>query len=225
MHTRQFALVRRVAFVVVLFLVGFLVSTGSGTRTRMHPQSDHTQSSGSSGYVPSGQIVPGSQLEFVFVGASTCGQSNYPGLEEAVQALKVRLSDYARTRDMSFRALGIAVDPDADSGLDHLRRFGRFDEVSSGYGWGNALAIRYMWADSLVRPATPQVLIYTRVVGSPSDEASPLGVFHSEHSRELVAAVRGPNRIIAVATAQSLEEGLRIHNLIRRSDPRPVLRQ
>ncbi len=75
----------------------------------------------------------------------------------------------ARDGGMRFSAVGIALDADASLGWGHLRKAGRFDEVSTGMGWANSGADKYVFG-ALAGPAsTPQLLVVERLVNTGPD--------------------------------------------------------
>lgn len=119
--------------------------------------------------------VAGSGLELVlvYVGAAACGPSNVPQLPAALERIRTAVGQQALTSGMGFRTIGIAKDADARTGLDHLRKFGRFDEVAAGGGWLNTGALKYIFGDLPGVGATPQIAVILRTV---EREGSALGV-------------------------------------------------
>jgi hypothetical protein len=113
-------------------------------------------------YVPSKRAPDGQELALIFIGSSTCGASRHEALPAAVQRLKLEMRERALASGRSFTTLGIARDWDVDAGIEHLRRFGRFDEVIAGRNWVNTGLLRYVWEDLPGRAATPQVLVVDR---------------------------------------------------------------
>jgi hypothetical protein len=131
-------------------------------------------------YVPSRRITPGPELVLVFIGSSTCGPSNQPGLPEKVEEIKLLLQARARADSQAFTTIGIARDWDVEAGIGHLRRFGRFDEVIAGRNWINTGLLRYVWEDVPGQAATPQLLVLERrVVDRRTPEAAE-GVIRDE---------------------------------------------
>jgi hypothetical protein len=126
-----------------------------------------------SGYQPAMAAPAGAELVMIYIGASTCRSSNRPGLPGAVEQLKLRLAERARSGGRSFTTLGIARDWDTQAGIRHLGRFGRWDEVIAGRNWVNTGLLRYMWEDLPGSAETPQVVIVDRrLVSRRSPEAA-----------------------------------------------------
>lgn len=115
-------------------------------------------------YVPSFSARSGPELAFVYIGSSTCAYSNLPGLPDIVRKLKQRVRARAAENHRSFAAIGVAEDWVIDDGLNHLEKFGRFDEVMTGRNWLNIGALKYFYEDIPGRTSTPQVLVVDRVV-------------------------------------------------------------
>lgn len=124
-------------------------------------------------YVPSKRAPDGQELALIFIGSSTCGASRHEVLPRAVQRLKLEMRERAVASGRSFTTLGIARDWDVDEGIEHLRGFGRFDEVVAGRNWVNIGILRYVWEDLPGRAATPQLLVVDRrLVDRNATEAS-----------------------------------------------------
>lgn len=146
-----------------------------------------------SAYTPRYRRETGPQLVMIYFGSSGCAASNQPALPEAVEALKIRLAGFAEQQEMSFVSIGVALDWNPERGVEHLSKFGRFDEISAGYNWGNTLGLRYMWSEESVTPTTPQVVVYRRLFIAPVDSAGP--PYYGESDLELLGAVSGVDRI------------------------------
>lgn len=114
------------------------------------------------GYQPAMRAPAGAELALVYITSSTCRASNRPGLPEGVERLKVLLREAARRNGRSFTTLGIAREWDTEAGIEHLRRFGRFDEVIAGRNWINTGLLRYLWEDLPGTAETPQLLVVDR---------------------------------------------------------------
>jgi hypothetical protein len=121
---------------VLLFAGGIAVSWRYGIELRLHRS---TGLDPTSNYTPPHQSETGPQLVMVYIGSASCAGSNQPALPRAVERLKLRLAGYAKHEAMSFTAIGIALDWAPHSGMEHLEKFGRFDEVAAGYNWETRL--------------------------------------------------------------------------------------
>jgi hypothetical protein len=152
---------------------------------------------GGARYIPNHEIRTGPQLVMVYVGSSTCPWSNHPELPAAVERIKYQLWRYAESRELSFKAIGLTVDWSPRHGIDHLDRFGLFDEVASGYGWGGNMQLRYLWSEGGAIPSTPQVIVYARRFTAPVGSGDSLT--YGEKDRRTVAGRRGWQDIISWA--------------------------
>jgi hypothetical protein len=115
-------------------------------------------------FSPRRQIAPGHEMVMAYVGASSCGPSNSPELPAVIETLKQALSTQAISMGMQFMTIGIAKDITASLGLQHLQKFGAFDEIAAGNAWYNNAARKYVSEDLVGLPATPQVVVTTRDV-------------------------------------------------------------
>jgi hypothetical protein len=115
-------------------------------------------------YVPSYQVRDGDELALAYVGSSSCGPSNRPSLPAAVEHIKQAVQRQAEAQGVGFTSVGIAKDWVVENGLAHLRKYGRFDEVTTGRSWMNAGVLTYVFEDYPGAAATPQVLLVRRTV-------------------------------------------------------------
>ena len=186
--------VRYIAVASVLFAAGFVASQRSRVELRLRtvPTWDPASS-----YVPRYRSETGEQLVMIYFGAAACPGSNQPALPRAVEALKMRLAGLAEQEAMSFVSIGVALDWSPEKGIEHLSKFGHFDEVAAGYNWGNSLALRYMWSEKRVATATPQVVVYKRFFTVPVDSGGPTR--YGESNLEFVAGATGLPAILAWA--------------------------
>src|SRR5262245_47304637 len=89
----------------------------------------------------------GPEFVFVYIGAAGCGPSTVPELPDIVEKVRDAVAWRARASGAGFRSIGIAKDADARVGLEHLKKYGHFDEVSAGGGWLNTGALKYVFTD------------------------------------------------------------------------------
>lgn len=106
--------------------------------------------------------VPGEEIALVYVGSSTCAWSNAEELPAMVQGLKQALLARARQAGRGFSSIGIAQDALVSNGVEHLSRFGKFDEIVAGRGWANSGIQKYVYGDLPGPAGTPQVLVVER---------------------------------------------------------------
>lgn len=122
------------------------------------------RATGAPAVAPPAPIASGQERVFVYIGSSTCRFSNIEGLEKVVGTIREHVRQSAQRDSRRFVTVGIAKDSHVRAGLDHLEKFGSFDEVMTGRGWANIGVLKYMF-DQLPGPgATPQIIIVDREV-------------------------------------------------------------
>lgn len=122
-------------------------------------------------YEPSHDTPSGEELVLAFVSSTWCVGNRAPGLHEAIEQAKLEMSDRASVEGIDFRALGVALDWPADSGIAYLQEFGEFDELVVGSNWWNLGAQELIWEDDETNPQIPQVIVFRREItssGTPS---------------------------------------------------------
>ncbi len=147
---------------LVFFTAGIWASRQYDLSVRLEPVTTAAASAAST-YQPSYDRMEGEQLVLLFVGSSTCRASADPELPHGIETLKLRLAEYAEERSLGFRASAISVDWVPELGLDFLKPFGAFDEVSVGGNWTGHSLIRQTW-DHGLNPVTPAVYILRRTL-------------------------------------------------------------
>lgn len=183
---------------VAFFAVGLAVSGRYNLHFAVRPD---PASAGTDDYVPRYRTVGGEQLVMVYVGASSCGWSNAPGVSKAVKALKRALAAHAQAEGMSFKAVGVALDWNPEVGVKHLRKFGLFDEISAGYNWGNSLAINDAWSVNNGRPRTPTVVAYRRRFTVPKPGGA---MVYREEGRQVLGVASGRREIVRWAESEEV---------------------
>ncbi len=153
------------------------------------------------GYVPSYDLVRGSEIVMVYVGSSTCGFANGPEMPELIERTKLSLQQKAVARGSVFSVVGVSIDWNVNKGIQHLAKFGLFDEIMTGRKWQGHGGRHYFWESlpSSIR-ATPQVLVAARAVGAPNPEQPAQGC-HVSNETVLV------RKIGATPIANWLERG------------------
>lgn len=148
---------------------------------------------GRGGHEPATEEVGGEEVVVIYVGSSTCPYANSDWLVASVGNAMRTLSARANQEGVVFRAIGVALDRSPEEGLEHLRRIGRFDEVSAGMGWGNHLASEYIWEEVPGLPATPQILVLEREWDTPEESGRRSGYYVSHRrllAREIGVEIR-----------------------------------
>lgn len=110
-------------------------------------------------YSVTGERPVGNELVMVFLTSYACGPSQRPDVIEAVKTVKQRLAAYADSVDRPFSAVGVSAGWDVQAGIDHLEKYGTFDELISGRSWHNTAAVRYWHRAFPAKPSTPQIVL------------------------------------------------------------------
>jgi len=80
----------------------------------------------------------------IYIGSSSCSFSNDPDLPKLIEDTKLKLQDKATNMDWSFSTVGVSIDWITSDGINHLNKFGQFDEVMSGRKWNGIGASQYL---------------------------------------------------------------------------------
>lgn len=119
-------------------------------------------------YAPGVSLSPGEEVVLIYLGSSTCAWSNVPELPSEVRRLKVLLQARAQNEGKRFATVGIARDWLTKDGIDHLNKFGSFDEIMTGRSWANHGTQHYIYGEGdMAGPrSTPQVIVISRKLES-----------------------------------------------------------
>ncbi len=131
-------------------------------------------------YVPSHSVVSGREMVMVYLGAYSCAFANDEALPRIVERIKLGLQDKAVNEGMSFSAIGVAVDWRVGEGVEHLEKFGQFDEILAGRKWHGVGSLQFFKERLAGVAATPQVLVFKR------DIEAEEGAFRVSNERVLV---------------------------------------
>ena len=115
-------------------------------------------------YSPRYELPNGKQIVVVYIGATSCGPCRTPEFKDVVRRMKPLLARQADSLKRPLSINGVAIDWVVDSGYAFLKEAGEWDEITVGNNWVNVGALRYIWGDTLTRPAMPQVIIYERTM-------------------------------------------------------------
>lgn len=102
------------------------------------------------------------ELAMIYFSQSGCAACNQETLPAALEAAKQGLARRAEASRRALVVVGVSLDWDPERGYEHLRRFGRFDEVSAGRSWINSSAMHYVWQDLPGISGTPQIVVVER---------------------------------------------------------------
>lgn len=149
------------------------------------------------------------ELVMILLVSSKCGACRIGGLAEALDEMRVRLGQLARSRERRLVTHGVALDWSVEEGLEFLAGFGAWDEVSVGRNWLNSAALKYIWKDGPQFATVPQVVVVERVV-QVSDGNEIL-----VRSEEVVQRVAGPGEIFNwIEEARSHATSARLSNQV-----------
>lgn len=126
-----------------------------------------------------------SELALIYIGNSRCGWCNDPELPANFATIRRFAGRAAQSRNQVLVVMGIAADPSATDGFEHLRKFGEFDQLSAGGGWANELALSYLFNSVAGPAATPTILVVERLLVVP-DSADESTDYYHLNKRELV---------------------------------------
>jgi hypothetical protein len=113
----------------------------------------------------------------VLITTSNCIGARDPRFGPAVRAALHILADESIRDSSQFRAIGVAMDVDPDSGAMYLRGLADFDQWVVGGNWGNDVVVRLVWQDSLAVPSIPQFLIVERSIGKQTRKNGSAGMY------------------------------------------------
>jgi hypothetical protein len=105
----------------------------------------------------------GAQEVAVFIGASWCTATlRSPALRDSLPIVFRRLAMEATARHHKFSRIGVSLDVPPQTGLDWLSKYGPFDQLIVGGGWGNFGVVNMIWSDSASQAALPQLIVFSR---------------------------------------------------------------
>jgi hypothetical protein len=120
----------------------------------------------------------------VLITTSDCIGARDPKFGPAVRAALRILADESIRDSSHFRAIGVAMDFDPDSGAMYLHRLADFDQWVVGGMWGNDVVVRLVWQDSVAEASIPQLLIVERTLGKQTRKNGSAGMYF------------GPDRVV-----------------------------
>jgi hypothetical protein len=111
----------------------------------------------------------GRELVAVYIGARSCGPCQEKPLKQAVERMKILLTEQAESKGRRFSVIGVATDASVSDGLAFLAECGEFDEVSAGRDLHNSLFSQHVWGVDGRWGVVPQVIVFEQEVseGSP----------------------------------------------------------
>jgi hypothetical protein len=159
--------------VLLVCMVGLGIGAGAAATLRRSKPSPIAQASAF-------RVSPdtGVQEVAVFIGATWCAASAFPGLKDSLPILMKQLKAEARSRNHWFSSIGVSLDAPPQKGIDWLSKYGPFDELIVGGGWANYGVLSLIWSDPSSPADLPQLIILTRpiVAASPRMRLGPTTV-------------------------------------------------
>jgi len=113
---------------------------------------------------------PGPELVLIYIGSSTCQAANSKRLPIVVDSIKIMLQNYAKSIKHNFTTIGISKDWVIKSGIEHLNKYGPFDEITTGRNWINSAIIKYVYQHFKGVPGVPQIIVLKRTLVNKSTQ-------------------------------------------------------
>lgn len=152
------------------------------------------------------------QLVALYFGATGCGPCQDGRLKAALGVLKDRLRNVASAAGGGLHFIGVALEPDLDSGIAFLQGSASFDELVVGGGMKtNTAAVRYLVHGPPGYLGIPQIVIHQRHLRTKGGSIEVL------EDRE-IARYMGSDRIAAW-----VEEGATLEPLNWPAEDAPVI--
>ena len=101
------------------------------------------------------RICP-NQLTVFYFGATSCGPCNRPEVIESIDKLRAEFDSVHPEYDTKF--VMVVFDEDIETGLDFIKKYDYWDEVSIGSRYDNELSLDNLNKAEI--PALPHILIY-----------------------------------------------------------------
>jgi hypothetical protein len=115
-------------------------------------------------YVPSTKNPSGPEIVAVFLTAEFCIGSRQPHMPATIERMKMLLAERSAQAGEGLSIVGVSLDWRTQEGVDHLAKFGAFDEIVVGRNWFGTGAIHFVWRDLAGQPTTPQILLLRRQI-------------------------------------------------------------
>lgn len=151
---------------LIFFLILFLLSAGiSYYFSTSYPSKKNLLVNGKK-YTPSFKLKTGTELLMVFITSPMCGYCNSKELPQLIESSKLLSQDFAKSENYNFATIGIAISWRPQTGFNHLKKFGDFDESLAGRNWLNTGAMKYVHIDvpSKTKGAVPEIVLVKRTV-------------------------------------------------------------
>ena len=101
-------------------------------------------------------VLAQNQLTVFYFGATSCGPCNRPEVIESIDKLRAEFDSVHPEYDTKF--VMVVFDEDIETGLDFIKKYDYWDEVSMGSRYDNELSLDNLNKAEI--PALPHILIY-----------------------------------------------------------------
>jgi hypothetical protein len=108
---------------------------------------------------------PEREIVAVFTTMAGCCETLVPMLKPSLDSMRMFLAAEAARRGATFKIVGVSLDWEPEIGWEHLKKYGRFDEVTVGGNWMNMSAEMLIFQDTSSHASVhPQVLVYEHTI-------------------------------------------------------------
>lgn len=123
----------------------------------------------------------------VYMTAPGCSYCNRRAHVSDIKRLKDSLAVTAREINCDIDVSAIIVSGKVQRGINHISKYGNFDEISTGRLWHNSLLDEYAWNRKMKKIMVPQVAVFKTVYES---KEPPI-----RKSKQIISTQRGTKKI------------------------------
>lgn len=142
------------------------------------------------------------EIVLIYMGCSTCGAANIDSLQEAFLNIKKVLNEQSAIYEYDLHTIGISKGFDYKNELEHLAKYGPFDEILVGNNWSNTGLLRYVFNQIKGPPDIPQIIITKRKYRAISSATAT--TYRAIENEILLERKLGYQEIITFATQEEL---------------------
>lgn len=95
-----------------------------------------------------------------YFGATSCGPCNRPEVIQSIQTLKLQFTKTNGNIDTKF--VMVCMDTDIEEGLNFIKKYGYWDEISIGSHYDNELVLAHLSKTDI--PGVPHILVFRDVL-------------------------------------------------------------
>lgn len=158
-------------------------------------------------YLQRNSINDKEEIVFTYITSPACALCTQSETFENVIKLKNLLKEKADSLDLGYLALAVVISWDVDEGYNHLKNFGKFDEILIGNNWFGTGGIKYLFEEIPGRPGVPQILLTKRIYNAEVDESGMIQSMSGVETEVEITRKVGTNNI-----EKWLEEKARLPN-------------